>query len=103
LAAVSRRVGHGGTAWSTDANLLQPQDGAVDDGAAVRSRVTDISTKLQAAAFGAAALAEPEDARITGGTRSLMRRVLGLNVRPTAKAAVKPVARAANVRRVQVA
>jgi hypothetical protein len=86
----ARRVGHGGTAWSTETNLIQPQDGAIDDGAAVRSRVTDISTRLQVAAFGAAALVEPEDAWMTGGTRSLMRRLIGLNVRPTAK----PVAQA---------
>jgi hypothetical protein len=41
------------------------------------------------------ALREPEDARLTGGTRSLMRRVMGLNVTALAearKAQPRPVA-----------
>jgi hypothetical protein len=36
-------------------------------------------------------LREPEDARLTGGTRSLMRRTMGLNV--TALAETRKVAR----------
>jgi len=77
------RRGHGSTAWATNYNLKQPQD--QDGTSAVReaaSRVTDISTRLQLAAFGGAVLAEPEDARLTGGTRSLVRRLLGLNITP---------------------
>jgi len=76
---------------------MQPQDGAFDS-REQSARVTDIGKRLQVAAFGAAAMVEPEDARLTGGTRTLVRRLLGLNitprVRPTglvAKAA-KPVA-----------
>jgi hypothetical protein len=41
------------------------------------------------------ALREPEDARLTGGTRSLMRRTMGLNVTAladTRKAQPRPVA-----------
>ncbi len=98
---VSRRTVHGGTAWSTETNLVQPQDGAVDDGSALRTRVTDISTRLQTAAFGAAAQVEPEDAWITGGTRSLMRRLIGLNVRTMPKPVVK--ARVRSVRKAEQA
>jgi len=93
----SRRVVHGGMAWANRGMLMQPQDGAFDS-REQSARVTDIGKRLQVAAFGAAAMVEPEDARLTGGTRTLVRRLLGLNitprVRPTglvAKAA-KPVA-----------
>jgi hypothetical protein len=69
-----RRIAHGGMAWATtatdQAKLYQPQDGAAD----TRSRVADIASRLRKMA------GEPEDARITGGTRSLMRRLSGLNV-----------------------
>ena len=58
--------------------LGQPQDGA---------RFDDASAS--AAGIGSR---EPEDARLTGGTRSLMRRVLGLNV---TRPALKPVRSAA--------
>ena len=92
----SRRVVHGGMAWASRGMLMQPQDGAFDS-REQNARVTDIGKRLQVAAFGAAAMVEPEDARLTGGTRTLVRRLLGLNitrrVRPTglvAKAA-KPV------------
>ena len=81
LESASRRVGHGGTAWSSKSSLKQPQDGSAD----LRdtpSRITDINTRMQLEAFGGAALVEPEDARLTGGTRSLGRRMLGLNITP---------------------
>jgi hypothetical protein len=69
-----RRIAHGGMAWATTATdeikLYQPQDGATD----TRSRVADIASRLRKIA------GEPEDARLTGGTRSLMRRLSGLNV-----------------------
>lgn len=97
LESGSRRVVHGGMAWASRDVLLQPQDGAFDS-REQNARVTDIGKRLQVAAFGAAALVEPEDARLTGGTRTLVRRLLGLNITPgirpaglIAKAA-KPVA-----------
>lgn len=65
-----KRIGHGGVAWTASGkadNLHQPQDGAQETG------------KLYTA-MSRMALREPEDARLTGGTRSLMRRVMGLNV-----------------------
>jgi len=67
-------------------NLLQPQDGAFDS-RDQQARVTDIGKRQQVAAFGAAALVEPEDARLTGGSRTLVRRLLGLNITPR----VRPV------------
>ena len=65
-----KRVGHGGVAWTATAKadtLHQPQDGAQEIGTlyTAMSRLTS---------------REPEDAGLTGGTRSLMRRVAGLNV-----------------------
>jgi len=88
----SRRIGHGGMVWSAQGSLQQPQDGAFNNDREdhenregrmrVGGRVTDISTRLQLAAFGPVVPVEPEDARITGGTRSLVRRLLGLNLRP---------------------
>jgi hypothetical protein len=63
-------------------SLRQPQDGAGDprmvaeiaDAGALQQgpRLNGRATRMQ--------LNEPEDARLTGGTRSLMRRVMGLNV-----------------------
>jgi len=74
--APQRRVSHGGIAWShvPAENLRQPQDGAVQKFDS-RSRVEEITSRMQAPQ-----LMEPEDARLTGGTRSLMRRLTGLNV-----------------------
>jgi hypothetical protein len=70
----THRVAHGSTAWAVtaaaDVNLHQPQDGVV----AQRRRVTDIASRLRKV------VGEPEDARLTGGTRSLMRRLSGLNI-----------------------
>jgi hypothetical protein len=85
--------------------MKQPQDGAGDQ-AELKSRVTDIGTRLEMVAFGPAMLVEPEDARITGGTRSLMRRLLGLNIMPRVRLeakTMKPARRTAEVKRVQVA
>ncbi len=64
-----KRAGHGGVAWTASASaesMHQPQDGAQETG----NRHTPISRLHR----------EPEDAGLTGGTRSLMRRVMGLNV-----------------------
>ena len=49
--------------------MSQPQDGAS------LSSLVSIRSHLQSNAFN-----EPEDARLTGGTRTLARRVMGLNV-----------------------
>jgi len=61
----TRRAVHGSSAWSLPRglNLRQPQDGA-------SSEVSPVLNNLP----------EPEDARLTGGTRSLTRRLMGLNV-----------------------
>ena len=86
------RRGHGSTAWAANYSLKQPQD--QDGASAVRdaaSRVTDIGIRLQLGAFGGATVNEPEDARLTGGTRSLVRRLLGLNITPRAISAASPV------------
>lgn len=74
--APQRRVSHGGIAWShaPAEDLRQPQDGAAQKFES-RSRVEEITARLQVPH-----LMEPEDARLTGGTRSLMRRLTGLNV-----------------------
>jgi hypothetical protein len=69
--------------------MIQPQDGAPD----TRSRLSNIRSSKDMNG-----LHEPEDARLTGGTRSLDRRLLGLNVLNTyvkrttaAVKAVKPI------------
>jgi hypothetical protein len=69
--------------------LLQPQDGALDVAQPVLS-LFGTTGKLPPVTAGRPSfttisrhdhlLSEPEDAKLTGGTRSLMRRVLGLNV-----------------------
>lgn len=80
-----KRVVHGGVAWTAAAkadSLHQPQDGAQENGT-LYTAMTRMSHR------------EPEDARLTGGTRSLMRRVAGLNVTALAgarKALPRPVA-----------
>jgi len=83
-AAGWKRNEHGGSAWTantTAQNLHQPQDGAQETGTLLTAR-----TRMS--------LREPEDARLTGGTRSLMRRTMGLNVTAlagTRKAQPRPV------------
>jgi hypothetical protein len=72
-AMTTRRETHG-TAWSlpfAELMLFQPQDGAVDS----RTRLANIKSHQHSDILN-----EPEDARLTGGTRSLTRRLLGLNV-----------------------
>jgi hypothetical protein len=72
--------GHGGLAWrlpfaaQTDERMMQPQDGAVDP----RTRLASIRSHQHSDL-----LHESEDAQLTGGTRSLDRRLLGLNVLDT--------------------
>lgn len=81
-----KRSVHGGvtrTPFAKADGLHQPQDGAQEPGTLLTAR-----THM--------ALSEPEDASLTGGTRSLMRRVMGLNVTAlattTRKAVPRPVA-----------
>jgi hypothetical protein len=68
----TRRAGRGDAPWAGAAARLlrQPQDGSPE----TISRIAAIAAHLPNG------LREPEDARLTGGTRSLMRRVSGLNV-----------------------
>jgi hypothetical protein len=95
----SRRTEHGGMAWATASVLIQPQDGATN--VHESTRVTDISTRSQLASLGAIAMGEPEDARLTGSTRSLVRRMLGLNIAPRAARKSAPVAVAKSVKPVK--
>jgi len=77
-----KRAGHGGMAWTAAAkadDLHQPQDGAQENGTLYT-------------AMSRMAHREPEDARLTGGTRSLMRRVMGLNVTTAARKVPRPSA-----------
>jgi hypothetical protein len=70
---MSTKRGHTGV-WSlslSEKNMSQPQDGVSD----MRLRMAMIGSPLKSNA-----LDEPEDASLTGGTRSLARRLLGLNV-----------------------
>jgi hypothetical protein len=83
---ISQRTGrHGGTPWAPaslgEVKLYQPQDGAADP----RSRVADIASRMRKMA------GEPEDARLTGGTRSLMRRLSGLNMGMNLVRRAKPI------------
>lgn len=73
----TRRGGHGSMAWSlpfAEQTMLQPQDGAID----TRTRLASIRSHQHSDG-----LHESEDAQLTGGTRSLDRRLLGLNVLET--------------------
>lgn len=65
-----RRTSHGGSAFANDVTLIQPQDGA--ELRTAPARVSSIASRLSPS--------EPEDARLTGLTRSLFRRLAGLNV-----------------------
>jgi hypothetical protein len=92
LGMASRKPNQGNSAWSLPSGktLKQPQDGAPTGiSAAARALLTSLRQ--------ANPLAEPEDATLTGGTRSLTRRLLGLNVtsaqRKTPLAALKPLAK----------
>lgn len=71
---VERRTGHGSSAWSLPMGvkpLRQPQDGA---------SLQRTSPRHIPAHHDGTLLVEPEDAGLTGGTRSLMRRLIGLNI-----------------------
>jgi hypothetical protein len=75
------RGGHAGSARSLSNSmdpLRQPQDGAAEFLIEAHSRIAFMESHL---------LAEPVDARITGSTRSLARRLLGLNVAPASRRA----------------
>ncbi|HEX4155678.1 MAG TPA: hypothetical protein VHY48_08705 [Acidobacteriaceae bacterium] len=99
--AVWKRVGHGSVAWSaaTETTLWQPQDGA---SARREGRVSSVASAVEEIHARLPRLQnEPEDARLTGGTRSLMRRVMGLNV--TAKPATRRPAVRATAAHAQVA
>ena len=72
--------------------MRQPQDGALD----LPTRVASISSKLQPALP-----MEPEDARLTGLTRSLYRRVMGLNVMNVTEATAMPLAAVKPLRKPQ--
>ena len=75
----TRQGKHGGTAWSvpfSEKNLRQPQDGSAQKRKRLAMIDSTSNTNL---------LNEPEDAGLTGGTRSLSRRLLGLNVTPGAR------------------
>ncbi|HEY5330021.1 MAG TPA: hypothetical protein VIJ79_09070 [Acidobacteriaceae bacterium] len=74
-----KRVGHGSTAWSVpsaETALCQPQDGASDP----RKRGLERADVQEIGPRALRLASEPEDARLTGGTRSLSRRLMGLNV-----------------------
>jgi hypothetical protein len=87
------RSGHGSTAWTLEPGintLRQPQDGGTD----TRARIASIDAHVHSNS-----MREPEDANLTGGTRSLMRRVMGLNViLPGRKAPRAATLATANVR-----
>ncbi len=73
-AGPGRRVNHGSTAWSLPSRRpsgIQPQDGSLTNPPRVAA--------MPARANGGKVAGETDDSRITGGTRSLSRRVLGLN------------------------
>lgn len=74
-----KRVGHGSVAWSApaaDTALWQPQDGSSE----TRKHGLEFADVQQIGPRASRLSSEPEDARLTGGTRSLSRRVMGLNV-----------------------
>jgi hypothetical protein len=86
-----KRTGHGSVAWtvsSAENALCQPQDGAAA-GRDLRRRTAGAAGVQEIHARLPRLANEPEDARLTGGTRSLMRRLMGLNVtaRPGARRA----------------
>jgi hypothetical protein len=68
-----RRTGHGGMPWISVAGLRQPQDGAQDSFTVAEMPSPRVRGSL-------IRMNEPEDAGLTGTTRSLGRRLLGLNV-----------------------
>ncbi|AEU38616.1 hypothetical protein [Granulicella mallensis] len=88
FASAFRRNGHGGTPWARTSEMSQPQDGALG----TQARITEINTRLNTGTMEVISfLDEPEDAQITGGTRSLSRRLTGLNIMPRRALTAKPV------------
>lgn len=91
-----RRV-HGGLeqtgAFTGEVLLYQPQDGVNDS----FNRVADIASRMLRMG------GEPEDARITGGTRSLMRRLSGLNIGEKVVRRTQPKAARSIVKSLQLA
>ncbi|MDE1154897.1 MAG: hypothetical protein PW735_04105 [Acidobacteriaceae bacterium] len=74
----ARRVSHGGMAFTIPPHPRQPQDGS----AAPVSEDTQKQRFPLSSSYANTPLAgEPEDAQLTGSTRSLFRRAMGLNVR----------------------
>ncbi|HEY4355691.1 MAG TPA: hypothetical protein VGN16_08095 [Acidobacteriaceae bacterium] len=78
-----RHTGPGSVAWPAAEELWQPQDGALN----TETQISAMTSLRQRGSF--AKLNEPEDAGLTGMTRSLGRRLLGLNI----AGKPKPVAR----------
>jgi hypothetical protein len=75
VVAASRRTAHG-NAWSLPLGtslLRQPQDGAPSLASTAQALLGSLHRRGNP-------LAEPDDASLTGGTRSLTRRLMGLNV-----------------------
>lgn len=83
-------MGPGSVTWPAAEDLWQPQDGAPP----AEAQVSEMTSLRQRGAF--AKLNEPEDAGLTGMTRSLGRRLLGLNI----AGAAKPVARETSIARI---
>ena len=82
ISEIPRRVNHGGAPWlrRRGEELRQPQDGATETADRNLAAIAPLSNRS----------GEGEDARITGGTRSLVRRLMGLNVASTAKLSFSP-------------
>jgi hypothetical protein len=70
VATVTRRPRRGVLAGRSEGRLMQPQDGSLEQ----RMKVATIKPRNLTSMPQ-----EPEDASLTGGTRSLTRRLLGLN------------------------
>ncbi|MBW4039624.1 MAG: hypothetical protein HIU91_12280 [Acidobacteria bacterium] len=88
-----RTGGRGGTAWSlpnAEKMTRQPQDGATTSGNQVVRMAAHRHSNV---------LNESEDARLTGGTRTLNRRLLGLNVGSMGRKEVAAVSAAARLQR----
>ena len=81
ISAFPRRVNHGGAAWlrRRGDELRQPQDGVSSAASGAHENALSEQPPTVPSALS---LEESEDARITGGTRCLMRRLMGLNVAP---------------------
>jgi hypothetical protein len=93
-----RRTGHDSSAVPVRPQEMlarQPQDGALNSfgDRSFGDRRINALRSIYPSLTG-----EPEDARLTGGTRSLMRRVMGLNVvAPLRSAARRSVRRASTI------